>query len=787
MAASPQLVGQTLDHYRIIEQIGAGGMGIVYRAHDEQLDRDVAVKVLPPGLLADEAARSRFRKEALLLAKLDHPNIATVHEFGSHGGVDFLVTAYIPGATLDAKLAADGALPEPKVVSLGLQLAEGLAAAHAHGVIHRDLKPGNLRLTPDGRLKILDFGLARLVEPEGGLSLTATLTQSQEVTGTLPYMAPEQLRGEKVDARSDIWAAGTVLYELVTGQRPFEESVPAALAADIIHKSPRAPRRVKSKLSPNLEAVILRCLEKAPARRYQSAREFQADLRRLELVTAQPQRSRAPGTRRWLVTAGVSLLLILLAGVALVVGLKMRSRGSADGIKSLAVLPLENLSGDKSQDYFADGMTEELITEVARVSALRVISRTSVMQYKNSRKTIPEIGRQLNVDAVLEGSVLRDHDRIRITAQLIETTDDKHIWADEYDRDLRDMLSLQSEVARAIARQVNSILVPQRQLRVSVDRKLDPQATDAYLRGLDYLRKGTGDALRIAIGHFERAIALDPTYALPYSGLADSYVQLSEYYQPPREGMPKAKEAAIKAIQLDDRLSDAHVSMGNVAFNYDYDWATTEREVKRAIELNASNANAHDLYGSYLIAMGRVDDGVTELELARKLDPQSPTILADIVLWLAFARRYDMAIEIGRKAIADQPAFAATHASLQIPYAIKGDFAHAIEQGEMAHKLDDNPLITSFLATTYSMAGDRPTALRVLAEVQEARKTRYSCSYEVATAYLWLGDKDSAFRWFDNAYDARSDCMNGLKADPRLDNIRSDPRYRQLLRRLAFP
>jgi TolB-like protein/Flp pilus assembly protein TadD len=792
------MIGQTLSHYRVLEQIGAGGMGLVFRAHDERLGRDVALKVLPLGTLTDENARKRFRKEALTLSKLNHPNIETVFDFDTQDGVDFLVMELIPGVTLDEKLAA-GALPEKEVVRLGTQLTEGLAAAHAEGVVHRDLKPGNLRLTPDGRLKILDFGLAKLLRPVSDAAVTESLSQTRGAVGTLPYMAPEQLQGEAADARSDIWAAGAVLYEMAAGRRPFPQTSSPMLTDAILRQAPVPPRAVNANLSPELERILTKSLEKDPENRYQSAKELGVDLRRLGTPLARVVSVGAPKpawqsqVRYVIPVAGMAaILMVASAFVWNIEGFQDRLLGrasapSAPRIQSLAVLPLQNLSGDLQQEYFADGMTEELTTEVARIGALRVISRTSVMQYKGVHRPLPEIARELNVDAVVEGSVLRSGDRVRITAQLIRAATDEHLWAESYDRDLRDVLGLQREVARDIAQEVRVKLTPQEERRLASRLPVNPEVHDVYLQGRYHFNKGTERELKTAIEYFERAIAREPSYALAYAGLADCYGALATDYAPPREVMPKAKAAALKALELDETLSEVHMSLGRVYYFYDWDWAATEREAKRAIELNPNNADAHDLYGMYLVTLGRSEQAMTEFERAHELDPLSAGILADKVLWTWAGRRYDLAIENGRKAIQTEPSFAPSHAALALAYAQTGHFAEAIVEADTAHRLDDSPLTASMRANVYALAGRRTEAERALGEIREEMKRRYSCSYEVATVYVLLGQKDRAFEWFQKAYDARSDCMVLLKMDPRLDSIRSDPRYQELVRRVGFP
>lgn len=786
------MIGQTLGHYHILEQIGAGGMGVVFRAHDERLDRDVAIKVLPPGTVNDEPARKRFRKEALTVSKLNHPNIATIYDFDSQDGVDFLVMELVPGATLDEKLAA-GPLSEKEVLRLSIQIAEGLAAAHAHGVVHRDLKPGNLRVAPDGRLKILDFGLAKLFLPASPTTATESLSHSQALSGTLPYMAPEQLLGEAVDGRTDIHAVGAVLYEMATGQRPFLETHSSRLTDSILHQAPVSPRALNARVSPELERMILKCLEKAPEDRYQSARELEVDMRRLGLSATSP---RGGGRVKSQTSRRIPLIVAATAVIALAVLLSAMNPGhwrdrlthvaGPEHIESLAVLPLANLSGDPAQDYFADGMTEELTTELARIGALRVISRTSVMQYKSVRKPLPEIARELNVDAVLEGSVLRSGSRVRITAQLIQAAADKHLWAESYDRDLHDILDLQQQVARDIAQEIRIKLTPQQTSRLASRRPVDPEVHDDYLQGLYHLNKGTAKEMQMAIEYFQRAIAKDPTYALAYSGLADSYVTLSTFYWPPREAMPKSKAAALKALELDESLSEAHTSLGNVYFFYDWDWMATEREAKRAIELNPNNANAHDLYGTYLTAMGRTEEALAELQRAYELDPFSLGILADRSFWPFMARKYDLAIANGRKAIETEPNLAFAHSSLALAYAQTGRYPEAIAEADTAHRLDDSPLIASFRAGVYALAGRKTDANKALGDIEEQMKRRYSCGYEVAVVYVSLGQKDKAFEWFQKAHDARSDCMVLVKIDPRLDGLHGDPRYQALIRSLGL-
>jgi serine/threonine-protein kinase len=771
----------------VLEQIAAGGMSVVYRAHDQRLERDVAVKVLPSGILADEAARKRFRKEALAISRLNHPNIATVYDFDSQDGIDFLVMELILGSGIDQKVAS-GALAEKEIVGLGRQMGEGLAVAHEHGIIHRDLKPGNLRVTPDGRLKILDFGLARVMQPaslEGPTQSIAT----DAVSGTLPYMAPEQLAGESPDQRSDIYAAGAVLYEMATGRRPFTETLGTKLTDAILHQAPVPPRALNANVSPELERNILKCLEKDPDHRYHAARELEIDLRRLARgagAVSVPSGSALRRRRKTLWIAALGAIL-LTTGLALVV-FRARERRPPDpsgaGIHSLAVLPLANLSNDAAQDFFTDGMTDELTTELAHIGALRVISRTSTLQYKGVHKPLPQIAKELNVDAVIEGSVLRAGDRVRITAQLIRAASDTHLWAESYDRDLRDVLGLQQEVARDIAQQIQVKLTPQEETVLGASRPVDPEVHDLYLWGLYHFNKGNEKGFTQAIGYFERATAKDPGYAPAYAGMAECYINLSTNYWPPLEAMPKAKAAALKALQSDQNLSEAHSSLAYVRFFYDWDWAASEREANRAMELNPNNASAYDVLALYLSTVGRLEESVAQIGRAHMLNPRSVPIMTDTILVTFQARKYDQAIANGQEAIAAVPDAGTLHAWVAVPYMLAGRYKEAIAEAEAGYRLDRNPLHQSILAAAYAKAGKKTEAERVLVDLKEKLKERYSCSYEVGVAYVFLGRTDQAFQLFEKAYQDRSDCIPSLGVDPRMDPIRPDPRYQELLRRV---
>ena len=796
VSAHDPLIGQALGHYRILERIGSGGVGVVYRAHDEHLDREVAIKVLPLGTLADEPARRRFRNEALTLSKLNHPNIATIHDFDTQQGLDFLVMEYIPGITLNDKLA-EASLPEKQVIALGTQLAEGLSAAHEHAVVHRDLKPGNLRITADGRLKILDFGLAKLRASAVASPATETLSETQAMAGTLPYMAPEQVLGGEIDARTDIHAAGAVLYEMATGQRAFPMVERSQLTSAILRSSPQPVSNRNPGLSPELTRIIAKCLEREPENRYQSAKELTIDLRRLQTPVTAGEVAPVLGEKKgkWWKLGAAAIVLVALVGMAIgfVGGIRERFAGAKRApIQSIAVLPLANLSHDPEQDYFADGMTEELITDLSQIASLKVISRTSVMRYKGSSKPLPEIARELNVDGIVEGSVLRSGDRVRITAQLIQAASDTHVWAKSYERDLREVLALQSEVAQAIASEIKAKVTPEEQTRLTKAHQVDPQSYELYLKGRYFWNKRTPDALRKSLEYFQSAADKDPTNGLALAGLADTYAILGsagEYgVMSPKEAMPKAEAAAKQALQLDSTLAEAHVTLGYLGFIFDWDWQDAEREFQQAIKLNPSYAHAHHWYAYFLAYTGRPSDAISEIRKAETLDPLSLIISTDVGEILNFLRQYDPAIEQLKKAIEMDPNFAAAHFTLAHSYVAKKTYPEAISEMKWAIELaGDEPTWNEYLAYVYALANHRNEAIEILNKLNEQSKHRFIPASNMVYAYMALGDTNRAFYFLEKAYSGRETIMSSLAGDPELDPLRSDPRFQDLVRRMNFP
>jgi len=787
------MVGRTISHYTILEKLGEGGMGVVYKAEDLRLKRSVALKLVSERLSRETQAMARLEREAQAASALNHPHICTIHEVGEAEGQAYIAMEYVEGRTLKA-LVAPGGLPVETLLPYGAQIADALAHAHERGVVHRDLKSANVVVTPQGQVKVLDFGLARRLregEAAGGTYPTESLTEAGAIAGTLPYMAPEVLSGKPADARSDLWALGVMLYEMAAGQLPFQGRSAYELSSMILRDPPPPlPAHVPA----GLGAVITRLLAKEPGLRYRSAGEARAALEAVgqTLRTGIPQVQKPVTLRRTLAASG-ALLAILLA-VVLVFSLRRPAR---PGIGSLAVLPLANLSGDPAQDYFADGMTEAVIADLAKIKAMKVISRTSVMRYKNSQKSLREIANALRADAVIEGSVMRAADRVRITVQLIDASSDQHLWAESYERDLKDVFALQSEVAAAIARKVRVAVTPREQARLIEKRTVDPEAYELYLKGRHIMMRGGLEDAQKAIEYFQSGLAKDPDNALLYTGLADAYIhKMSDVHESPVEATAKARAAAMKALELDDSLAEAHTSLASIKLFYDWDWTGAENELKRAMELNPDSL-AYRLYGGYLTMVGRHAEALPYFQEARRLDPiYERNYLAEGYSYF-MAHRYDEAIEQYRSGFEIEPD-SMTYFGLVLSLAEKGDHGTAIAEAEKATKVNDSPLLLTGLASAYALAGRRADSNRVLRQLEEISRhqgpapawhgtlSRYVCPYEVAGVYAQLGDKDQAFEWLDKAYQSRS-CLYWLRQDPRLASLHADPRFQALLTKMRFP
>ena len=779
-------VGQVLSHYRIVEPLGSGGMGVVYRARDEHLDRDVALKVLPPGSVADDTARKRLRREAQLLSKLSHPHICTIFDFDSQDGVDFLVMELVPGESLASKLEP-GPLGESQVLPIALQIAEALEEAHREGIVHRDLKPGNVMLTARGAVKVLDFGLARSLHTES--VALESLTQTGAIAGTLPYMAPEQFRGGVANVRTDIYAWGAVVYEIVTGVRAFAQATPAALLHAIMNDAPAPPSKLVPGLSPSLDGIILKALEKDPEKRYPSARDLVAALEAIGAGRTTTSFQPALHRKRWSVATAATAGGALVAALSLWFVLPGINRtGAPSRIESIAVLPLTNLSGDASQDYFADGMTDALITRLAQIQDLRVISRTSVMRYRADKKTLPEIGRELNVQAVVEGTVLRSGDHVRITAQLVEASKDRHLWAQTYERQLRDVIDLQSDLSSAIASQIQVRLTAKdRERLVHVDA-VDPGAYDAYLKGRYHWNRRTREDLETARGLFQRAIEADSGFALAHAGLADTYILLNLYAGlPSSEAFSKAMEAARKALTLDNTLAEAYPALALVKVYSQWDWKGAESDFKRAIELKPSYATAYHWYSILLRDRSRFDESVSMARRALELDPLSLIVNANLGDVYYFARRYDDAVRQHRATRSLDPGFAPTHLYLGMVFAQEGLIDSALAECRTARALTSGSAYAlGGLGYALGRAGKKAEAGEVLRELLRDADDGAGHSFDISLVYVGLGDRTHAVQWLERAYREQSSGIKDIAVDPRLDPLRGESGFLDLLHRMGL-
>jgi serine/threonine protein kinase/Flp pilus assembly protein TadD len=790
--------GSRLGPYEIVAPLGAGGMGEVYRAKDSRLGREVAVKVLPASFSNDPDRLRRFEQEARAAGLLNHPNITAVYDVGTVEGSPYVVSELLEGDTLRSRIAGMPLAPR-RAIDYALQIAHGLAAAHEKGIVHRDLKPENLFVTKDGRVKILDFGLAKLTKPDeaGPQTNLPTETAGTEpgvVMGTLGYMSPEQVRGKPSDARSDIFSFGSILYEMLSGRRAFHGDSAADTMSAILREDPPDLSSTNRLIAPALDRVVRHCLEKSPEQRFQSARDIAYAL---EETLAGATASAAPAPppprarpRRWPVLLATGLAALLAVLFVFDVGsVRRRLFGSKPGgIQSLAVLPLENLSRDAAQEYLADGMTEALITDLAQIGSLRVISRTSAMRYKGTKKGLPEIARELDVDGVVEGSVLRAGNKIRITAQLIHATTDRHLWARSYERDFRDVLALQDEVARAIAGQIQARLTSDEQARLSRARPVNPQAHDAYLKGRYEWYRWRPENYRKALDYFRQAIAIDPSYAPAYAGLAEAYSRLGDSAWRPADAYPKAKSAALKSVELDPELAEARTALGmSILFN-DWDWAAAERELRRGIDLDPRSPIAHMAYSAFLGLMERQEEALVQMNRGRELDPLSVTTRGVKAFRLFSARRYDEAIEESKSALELDPTAIQARATLGRAYLQKGMVGPAIAELERTVDLsrrDMGPV--AWLGYAYGVAGQKEKAQAVLRELQQRFQEGYVSPPLVALVFLGLGDRDRAFEWLEKGYALRDSLIVRLNATREFDALRSDPRFADLKRRVGLP
>ncbi len=783
------MVGSTLGFYRLLNKLGAGGMGEVYRAHDERLQRDVAIKVLPPATFQDETARTRLLREARAAAALNHPSICTIYEVGEADGHAYIAMELIEGRSLrDSTRGA--ALHVNDVLRIGIQIADALSHAHARRIVHRDLKTANVVITADGRAKVLDFGLARRVAEVDGdadVETRATLTQAGAVIGTLAYMSPEQLRAEVADHRADIWALGVVLYELATGRLPFTAPSAFELSSRILNDQP-AP--VPATVPAGLRAVIEKCLERSRDRRYQGASEVRAALEAMHTGSAPSISSLRYhlSHRRWMVAASV-LAAVALAGVMNIE--RMREGWSDDGfrVESLAVLPLQNLSGDATQEFFADGLTEVLSTDLARLGALKhVTARGSVMRYKGTAKTPAEIARELNVDALLTGSMVRSGDHISITVQLLDPATGNQVWTNRYENDLRDVLTVRNEIVSAIVREIHAQLSPAERARLASARPVNPAAFEAYLKGRFHWLKQTREDYDLAERYYQLAADTDPAYALAYAGLASVWMMRSDTgLLPSTETFPKASAFMDKAFALDDNLPDLHVALGNHLGTTRWDWDGCERAYRRAIELNPNSADAHFFLADLLISTGRVAEWEREIRRALELDPLNSFNKSFYGWHLNFRGRYDEAIVVFNELLPTVPNKASIYYGLWGAHYRKSQWGAAATAARDYYLAIGDRAFADAIGVARDDGSYRAGMRRAATAMEQRAAERHVPANRIARMFAHAGDAGPAFEWLERAYGQREGAMMRLGVSWDWLDLHDDPRFHDLMKRMKLP
>ena len=777
--------GTRLGPYEILSPIGAGGMGEVYRARDTRLQRDVAIKMPPAELLQNPVALARFERETHAVAALSHPNILEIHDVGTEGGVTYAVTELLHGETLRRRLSS-GPLPWPRAVVVAAGIANGLAAAHGRGVVHRDLKPENLFLTEDEHVKILDFGLARL-EPSEERELTpepTTATETGAIIGTVGYMSPEQVRGERADARSDIFSLGCVLYEMVTGLRAFSSGSPAETLVAVLREEPTEAGQLVPDLPDGLCVILRHCMAKDPRDRFQSARDLALALddvaRGVSLRTG-----RLPVKRPMPRVAVVSAGLILAALAALGVRSILAGRGAID---SLAVLPFANAGGEPEMDYLSDGISESLANSLSRIQNLRLPARNSVFAYKGEADPL-KAGRALGTGAVLTGKLSRRGSNIVVQVELDEVSRGAQIWGERYERSAADLLLIEQEIVEEVARRLHVRSKEVERSHASNRPTSNPEAYDLYLQGRFYWNKRDGESIGKSVELYERAIALDPNFALALVGLADSYDVLAFYgAAPPKEVLPKGLNAATRALQIDDSLAEAHASLADMKYQYEWDWAGAEQEFRKAIALNPNYATAHQWYSNYLTAASRFEESFREIRIARQLDPMDLMIRADEGLAYHLAGNDEKAIALLRQTVELEPNFPLARLYLALVAAKPGAMETSITESRKAMELmEGEPDPIAFYGYACGMAGQRAEALRAHAMLEELSRKRFVSAFAMAVLDVGLGEKAETLTALEEAHAERAGRLVFLRVERLFDPLRAEPRFQRLVASLKIP
>lgn len=827
------VVPEIISHYRLIRKLGAGGMGEVYLADDLELSRKVAIKFVLPGSGPEQEVRKRLILEAQAAAALEHPNICAVYEVGRHENYSFIVMQYVEGLTLSNRLQ-QGPLELREVLEIAIQVADALWEAHSHGIVHRDIKPQNIMITARGQVKLMDFGLAKVMPGHSLVDSEARteslMTEPGMVVGTLPYMSPEQVRGQTIDARTDIFSLGVVLYEILAGRQPFAaDTAMDVLAAILTRELP--PLSEEREVPDDLDQIVAKSMTKEREERYQRIEDLLADLKDLKLrleydaggphsvarelrggATIKPSNSLSPvvtsdktrlsqtgdaavsqsassiqysishiGRHRFAV-AGLVIVVLVLTGTGI-----LQLTISGNRMDSIAILPLVNMGTDFDSEYLSDGITESLINSLSQLPSLKVMSRASVFRYKGRDIDAQAVAHELNVKSVVTGRVMQRGGELEIAIDLVDARDNRQLWGEKYNRKLSNILGLQEEIAREISQKLRLKLSVEDEKRITKHYTDNSEAYQLYLLGRLYWNKFTLEGLNKSIEYYNQAIEKDPRFALAYAGLADTYVVLAANWVSPGEVIPKGKEAAARALEIDNTLAEAHYTQGEIAFINDWNWPVAEKELKRALELNPGYASAHVLYCQFLRIVGRLDEALSTIRRAAELDPLSPRTKLQVGLTYYFLRQYDKALAEYQSIPEIDSGFFYAYLNMGRVYEENRDYDQALAILDKAKSLSEqNPLVLAEIGRTNAVSGNTAEARKIAESLKQMAKQEYVHSYELAAIYAGLGDKDQAFAWLEKAYEQRSARILPLGIDPHFDSLRSDSKCQDLLLRLGL-